>query len=213
MEAFLEVAILIDGAFLRRKFHSAYKRDITACEVEKIAEKLLCKLSLSLSDSHRVYFYDCRPCGEEVKLKITKKTFAFSSTSQYSKGMKLLDGIRSLPYFAVREGQLSFNGWMPKENCYGNAEFSDDDFIPNLKQKGVDIKIGLDIAWISYNNIAENIILVTGDSDFIPALKVARRSGVFVHLFTLAHVVKSDLKVNADVCHEENIKNLLSTSC
>jgi uncharacterized LabA/DUF88 family protein len=67
---------------------------------------------------------------------------------------------------------------------------TDDCFTPNLKQKGVDIKIGLDVAWVSFNHIASNIIMITGDSDFVPVIKTARRNGVFVYLFTLGHNVK-----------------------
>jgi uncharacterized LabA/DUF88 family protein len=44
----------------------------------------------------------------------------------------------------------------------------------------VDIKIGIDVAWVSFNHVAENIVLIIGDSDFIPVIKTARRNGVFV---------------------------------
>ncbi|MBR4531736.1 NYN domain-containing protein [bacterium] len=37
--------------------------------------------------------------------------------------------------------------------------------------------------------ISKQILLVTGDSDFVPAIKTARRNGIFVHLFTLGHHV------------------------
>lgn len=203
----MDFAVLIDGAFLRRKFHTTYKKDITAQDVECFANKLIEKLPLLKKDSYRIYFYDCRPCDEEVETKITKTKYNFSTTLQYKNGIKLLNDIRNLSFFAVREGKLSFNGWMLKENCYEKNSHTDDDFRPDLKQKGVDIKIGLDIAWIAYNGVTENIILVTADSDFVPAIKVARRNGIFVHLFTLGHLVKSELKTNADVCHDEILKS------
>jgi uncharacterized LabA/DUF88 family protein len=112
------------------------------------------------------------------------------------------------PFFAVREGMLSFQGWTLKKSCYGTSPLTDDCFSPNLKQKGVDIKIGLDVAWISYNKIATNIILVTGDSDFVPVVKTARRNGVFVYLFTLGHNVKSELCENVDVANTVLITQL-----
>jgi uncharacterized LabA/DUF88 family protein len=86
---------------------------------------------------------------------------------------------------------------------------TDNCFTPNLKQKGVDIKIGLDVAWISFNRIAGKIVLVTGDSDFIPIIKTARRSGVFVYLLTLKHNVKSELLENVDVINESHISQLV----
>ena len=51
------------------------------------------------------------------------------------------------------------------------------DLKPNIQQKGVDLRIGLDIAALALKHQVEIIVLVTGDSDFIPALKFARREG------------------------------------
>jgi uncharacterized LabA/DUF88 family protein len=93
-------------------------------------------------------------------------------------------------------------------SIYGTNPLADTCFSPNLKQKGVDIKIGLDVAWISFNHIANNIIMVTGDSDFVPVIKTARRSGVFVYLFTLRHNVKKELLENVDVVSELPISQL-----
>jgi uncharacterized LabA/DUF88 family protein len=43
------------------------------------------------------------------------------------------------------------------------------------------------------------IVVVTGDSDLIPAFKFARREGIRVHLDCLGHGVRRELKVHADV--------------
>ncbi|MDR1250202.1 MAG: NYN domain-containing protein [Treponema sp.] len=123
--------------------------------------------------------------------------------------MALIKSIKMLPFFAVREGILSFNGWTLKPANYGMNPLTDDCFIPNLKQKGVDIKIGLDVAWVSFNHIANSIIMITGDSDFVPVIKTARRNGVFVYLFTLGHNVKKELLENADVIYEFPINQLI----
>ncbi len=47
-----------------------------------------------------------------------------------------------------------------------------------MKQKGVDIRIGLDIAAFAYKKLVDKIVLISGDSDFVPAAKVARREGI-----------------------------------
>jgi uncharacterized LabA/DUF88 family protein len=52
------------------------------------------------------------------------------------------------------------------------------DVILGLRQKGVDMRIGLDIASMTLKHQVDTIILVTGDSDFVPAAKLARREGV-----------------------------------
>jgi uncharacterized LabA/DUF88 family protein len=204
----MKTALLIDGAFLRKKFRSALKRDLGASDVRAFVDSIFPKLGLS-SESHRAYFYDCPPCDEKTSLPISHSAYEFEATPQYRKGAKLLDDIKRLPFFAVREGALSFNGWTLKPSCYGKTPLTDDCFSPNLKQKGVDIKIGLDVAWVSFDHVAEQIVMVTGDSDFIPVIKTARRNGVFVYLLTLGHNVKPDLSANVDVVNEDKIGTFL----
>ncbi|MEJ1967108.1 MAG: NYN domain-containing protein [Rhizomicrobium sp.] len=51
------------------------------------------------------------------------------------------------------------------------------DFVPNIQQKGVDLRIGLDIARLALREMVNIIVVVTGDSDLVPAFKFARREG------------------------------------
>jgi uncharacterized LabA/DUF88 family protein len=62
----------------------------------------------------------------------------------------------------------------------------------------VDIRIGLDIAAIALKRVAQILVLVTGDSDFVSPIKLARTEGLRVYLETLGHGVKRDLKAHAD---------------
>lgn len=59
---------------------------------------------------------------------------------------------------------------------------TNEDFVLDIRQKGVDMKIGLDIATLANKYQVEKIILITADSDFIPAIKHARREGIIVQL-------------------------------
>jgi uncharacterized LabA/DUF88 family protein len=204
----METAVMIDGAFIRKKFRSAMKKDISAPDIQRIVTNIFGRVDIPGHD-YRVYFYDCKPCSEKTSLPISHTAHDFEASPQYAKGIKLIKEIKLLPFFAVREGVLSFNGWTLKPAFYGTSPLADTCFIPNLKQKGVDIKIGLDVAWISFNHIAKNIILVTGDSDFVPIIKTARRSGVFVYLFTLNHNVKRELLENVDMIQEPAISQLV----
>lgn len=68
-----------------------------------------------------------------------------------------------------------------------------------IAQKGVDMRIGLDIARMTLRERVEAIVVVTGDSDFIPAFKFARREGVRVYLDPMGGAVKRSLKAHADV--------------
>lgn len=57
-------------------------------------------------------------------------------------------------------------------------DLNDRDVYYDIKQKGVDIRIGCDIASLAYKRLVNKIILVSGDSDFVPAAKLARREGI-----------------------------------
>lgn len=67
-----------------------------------------------------------------------------------------------------------------------------------LRQKGVDMRIGLDIASITLKKQADTIVLVTGDSDFVPAAKLARREGVEFVLDPMRQSISDDLSEHVD---------------
>jgi len=60
------------------------------------------------------------------------------------------------------------------------------------------MRIGLDIASITLKQQADTIILVTGDSDFVPAAKLARREGIELLLDPLRQEVSDDLHEHVD---------------
>ncbi len=86
----MNTAILIDGAFLRKKFHAAYKKDITAENIQKFAQDLLIKFNISNSDLHRMYYYDCAPCTAKTSTPVMNRAFLFEKTPQYVAGIALL---------------------------------------------------------------------------------------------------------------------------
>ena len=80
-----------------------------------------------------------------------------------------------------------FSRYLPEDN-----ELTDTDFSPALRQKGVDMRIGLDIASITLKRQANVILLVAGDADFVPGAKLARREGVHFILDPLWQNVPED---------------------
>jgi len=74
------------------------------------------------------------------------------------------------------------------------------EILPDIEQKGVDLRIGLDIARLSLKEMVRVIVVMAGDSDLVPAFKFARREGCKVYLDKLgvAHV-RRDLEAHADL--------------
>lgn len=85
-----------------------------------------------------------------------------------------------------------------KDENLANRSLEEADFVPDIEQRGVDLRIGLDIARLSLRGLVRTIVVVTGDSDFIPAFKFARREGVRVILAHMDHGVKRELRAHTD---------------
>jgi uncharacterized LabA/DUF88 family protein len=77
-------------------------------------------------------------------------------------------------------------------------EISEHDANFGLRQKGVDMRIGLDIASMTLKRQVDTLILVTGDSDFVPAAKLARREGVEFLLDPMWQQVSEELSEHVD---------------
>lgn len=67
-----------------------------------------------------------------------------------------------------------------------------------LRQKGVDMRIAIDIASLTLKKQVSTIILVAGDSDFVPAAKLARREGMEFILDPLWQNINDDLFEHID---------------
>ncbi|MGB7404733.1 MAG: NYN domain-containing protein [Pacificimonas sp.] len=87
------------------------------------------------------------------------------------------------------------------ENSSAWAELEDWMVQLDLRQKGVDMRIGLDIASLTLKRLASTIILVAGDADFVPAAKLARREGLQFILDPLWQNVSPDLFEHIDGLH------------
>jgi len=80
-----------------------------------------------------------------------------------------------------------------RAGAYTNPKNSD--FQLNIRQKGVDMRLGIDIASLAYKKLVSQIILIAGDSDFVPAAKLARREGIDVIVDSLGlHIHESLLE-------------------
>lgn len=75
----------------------------------------------------------------------------------------------------------------------------DDDFNLDIGQKGVDIRIGLDMTRLALRDMVRAVAVLTGDSDFMPAFEFVRREGVKVMLCTMGHAgIRRELRAHAD---------------
>ena len=153
---------------------------------------------------YRVFYYTADPLTNKATNPISKSETNLASTPQHARNLSLINKLEHEPDFAVRRGQLVMQGWRisPKslrELSTGSKTTVDaEDLTPSIQQKGVDMRIGLDLAVLAIKRLISTVVIVSGDSDLVPALKLARTEGLRVHLATLGEHVRPELRIHAD---------------
>lgn len=197
-------AILLDGGFVTKKLAVRLKRFPVAEDIEQECQRVAQHAKLKDRDLLRIYFYDASPANEKLQNPIDGSTLNLSATPEYRQHISLLDTLELKPHFAVRRGEVVVHGWKLGSRAFQDMVKSPrapigKDIVPHLEQKGVDLRIGLDIARLALREYVDIIVVVTGDSDLVPAFKFARREGVRVFLDHMGHGVRRELKAHADL--------------
>ncbi len=216
-----KTAILIDGGYLLKRL-PAVRPDLDASDAEAVALSVsqlvrhhlnqlneVHQLSNAFRLLYRTFYYDARPYAGKAHTPVDNRPVDYTRTAQALFREKLFKALHGQPNLAVRLGEVRRDpsrSWLlrerpQKELLRGRIEvgdLADDDFMPALRQKGVDMRIGLDIASITLKRQANVIVLVSGDSDFVPAAKLARREGVKFILDPLWQDIPADLFEHID---------------
>jgi uncharacterized LabA/DUF88 family protein len=212
----MQVAILVDGAFLEKKFKALVKDFPLPQEVLKICQLAMKDAEFTHDQLFRIYYYDCEPFSGTTIHPITGLHVDFAASPVFARKSAFLRDLKIMPRVAFRSGTLSWNGWnIPPtkiklliNKIQQGQNLTAQDVVPNLRQKKVDIKIGLDMAWLSSKRIVDKIVLITSDSDFVPAMKMARKEGVMIFLLHFDHNVKEELKEHCDGIISVNLGQL-----
>ncbi len=207
-----KTAILIDGGFFLKRYNAITK--IKNPDPAKTAKDLwdMCIRHLKQAndetyDLYRIFYYDCLPYNQKQHNPVSGKAIDFGNTPQYKFQCEFFEELKKKRKVALRLGVLeSKNHWII--NSYKTKqllskkitvdELTEKDVFFDFSQKMVDIKIGLDIATITLKKQVQQIILVSGDSDFVPAAKLARMEGVDFILDPMWNPVKPHLFEHID---------------
>lgn len=205
-----KTAILVDGGFYRRRAQYHWG-DKTALQR---ANELFEYCMRLLHDKHenrelyRIFYYDCPPMDKKIYHPWLKKQVDFGKTDLYTWTHEFFEQLRAKRKVALRLGTLAENQAhytirqdIIKKLCNGTIQFSDlteNDFMLSVDQKGVDMKIGIDISSLTYKRLVDQIILISGDSDFVPAAKLARREGIDFILAPMEATIKPELYEHVD---------------
>lgn len=212
----MKTAILVDGGFYRRRAQKKLgeKNPIErAEELDSYCRRHLTERSRkgghkTQHDLYRIFYYDCYPMSKKIYHPYLDRQIDYSKTDLYKWMNEFLSELKRHRKFALRMGKLadaqahfSIRPELIKKLCNGSIDFSsltEKDFMLCVDQKGVDMKIGLDIASLAYKKQVDQIVLISGDSDFVPAAKLARREGIDFVLDPLGSPIKDDLFEHID---------------
>ena len=155
-----KTALLIDGGWFSKGLGKILKLPNgwpSASQVIKNAQAILG----SDEELFRIFYYDCEPFGRVVKNPVDGSQVDYSKMPAYSARKQFFFDLGQTDFVALRRGDLKARGW----------EFSSDyraavlagsipggapaaaptakDVYPNFEQKGVDMRIGIDVATLS----------------------------------------------------------------
>ena len=205
-----KTAILVDGGYYRKRAMFLWGKK----SAEERANELFqyCLLHISEPDEprdlYRIFYYDCPGLTRQITHPLTGTTIDFSKGDGTQWTKDFFDALASKRKVAIRRGELAENQaeYVLKSGALnallrGNKtvqDLTERDFRLDVKQKGVDMRIGLDATSIAMGKLADQIILIAGDSDFLPVAKIARRSGIDFILDPMKQIPKANLQEHVD---------------
>jgi uncharacterized LabA/DUF88 family protein len=228
----MATAILIDGAFFLRRFkHCLPDHDrndpksvahglgllvawhlvqrIGPSQVQlQVAQHSLLEESRQF---YRIFFYDCQPLTKRMHTPLSHRSIDFGKSPEATFRLQLHKELQKLRKMALRLGRLNDTSrWRLSEKATArlvespnNFQPSDDDFEVDTKQKGVDMRLGLDVASLAFKGQVDQIVIVAADADFVPAAKLARREGIDVILDRMGdHRAATDLIEHVDAIRD-----------
>lgn len=184
------VAVLVDGGFFHKRYgYVIQKRDEPKHEAVMAAKNFytMCLRHAYGESLYRIFYYDCPPLRKKVHAPVSHRAIDFARSPLAGFRIAFLNELKKKRKVAIRLGELAGHSrWVIKPQQTKNlldgsldiSELTDRDLFYDVAQKGVDMKIGLDIASLAYKQQVGRIVLIAGDCDFVPAAKLARREGI-----------------------------------
>lgn len=216
-----KVSIHIDGGYFLKRLGNVRpdlndSAESVAAALEQTVGGHLQKLNETYKEQnqyallYRVFYYDAKPFGNAQRYPVSGARLDFANSKEAKFRNELFGILKKKRKFALRLGKvIKESGWRLTEDAskalrngtLDSTDLNDGHFSFGFRQKGVDMRMGIDIASVTLKKQASTIILVAGDSDFIPAAKLARREGIEIILDPMRRSVSPDLFEHIDGLH------------
>lgn len=146
-------AVFIDGGYAKKVFKQFNDAQISYL-----------KFSDAVSNNEerlRTYYYDCAPYSSSSPTRDERQ--------RKSKFDRFVFALERESRFQVRLGRLAKRRSPTGEITY--------------EQKMVDILLAVDLVQLSVSHQIQRAVLLANDSDFVPAIEIARNAGTVVELY------------------------------
>lgn len=206
----IKTAILIDGGFYRKRAKTLFGKKTPTERAKELSDYCY----RHLYDKHerrylyRIFYYDCPPSDKNIYNPLKNANEHLKKSEEFLWMNNFLDELKHQRKFALRLGRLSesqvayhLSASATKDLLIGKRtiqQLTQKDLVLNIEQKGVDMRIGVDISSLAFKHQVNQIILISGDSDFVPAAKQARREGIDFILDPMHSIIKGDLYEHID---------------
>lgn len=149
--------------------HKVLERRFRNAKVDMLA---LSEHAVGDAERLRTYYYHCMPYLGESPTPEDRRRYENMET--------FISNLRRLPRFEVRLGKLSVFG---------------EEYV----QKRVDVQLSVDMVRMSWGGQIQMAVLISGDSDFVPAVLAAKDAGVIVRIYYVPGSCHEEL---LDACDE-----------
>lgn len=218
----VRTAILVDGGFYRKRAQLLAGNKSPKARADELERYCLDHLHDKFENRYlyRIFYYDCPPIrtGKNIYHPYLKKSVNLGKSEMGEWMQDFLDELKHRRKFALRMGRLSdininynLKPEVTKELLSGSKcleDLTEDDFGLNMAQKGVDMRIGVDISSMAFKKQVNQMILIAGDSDFVPAAKQARREGIDFILDPMGNPIPEDLFEHIDGVRTQKLKRV-----
>ena len=174
----MKVAILIDGEWFRRRLDQLLGKQPHGITADIMYRNALLALQPG-ENLFRVFYYDCPPFGGKETNPISGQMVDFKPLGKFQARTLFLKEMGEKPFVALRLGEARNRGWTLSDSFIKRAMGAKvhippaaTDVFVNLEQKGVDMRIGIDVATLALKRIADRIVLISGDTDSVASVSV-----------------------------------------
>lgn len=206
-----KMAVLVDGGFYLKRARNLKGGKTAGKRADELVQYCKEHVKHEEAELYRIFYYDCDPIGKKAYHPLLDRTFDQSRTDDYRWKKEFFAELAKKRKVAIRKGEalegsceFVMKNSVSKDIARGRRTVEslvEDDFVLDVQQKGVDVRIGLDLALIAHEGFADQIVLITGDSDFVPAAKYARRHGIDFIIDPMWHPFRADLGIHVDGMH------------